>query len=79
MMKRVARWALLALLVLVGVLYWTGLGVLYARDISYYGGPQRRCFYLNLHGWTQREIIRFGLDADPPGCPFLAVVKKPAD
>ena len=78
-MRRVARWGLLVLVVLIGVFYLTGLGLLYARDINYFGGPQRECFYLNLRGVSQRQVIRFGPDADPPGCPFFAVVTNPAN
>jgi hypothetical protein len=63
-MRRVAPWALLVLFVLVGDLYLTGLGLLDAKDINYFGGPQRECFYLNMHGVSQRQIIRFGPDAD---------------
>ena len=78
-MSRAARWRLLVLVVLIGVFYLTGLGLLYARDINYFGGPQRECFYLNLRGVSQRQVIRFGPGADPPGCPFFAVVTDPAN
>ncbi len=61
--RRAARWGLLVLVVLIGVLYLTGLGLLYARDVNYFGGPQRECFYLNLRGVSQRQVIRFGPDA----------------
>jgi hypothetical protein len=54
-------------------------GSLYARDISYYGGPQRLCFFLNMRGWTNRQIISFGPNDDAPGCPFFAMVTKPPD
>jgi hypothetical protein len=70
---------LLVLVVLIGALYLTGLGLLYARDANYFGGPQRKCFYLNLRGVSQRQVIRFGPDADPPGCPFFAVVTNSAN